>query len=191
MEYATFSETAPARKPTSYIAPTMRMIFHFNLTMQGIWMMTTQHFLGANIRRNTTPKTYVVQRILSAQVDNSDKLRCHNLFQMFLIIKDCHVCTIIDGGSCNNLVSEDFVTKIGLSTHPHTHPYYIRWLNNSGKTKVPHTTRVHFFISTYHDYVDCDVVPMQVCSLLLGHPWKFDIDVVHHGISNKYTLVHR
>jgi hypothetical protein len=25
-------------------------------------------------------KTYVVERILSAQVDNSDKLQCHNLF---------------------------------------------------------------------------------------------------------------
>jgi hypothetical protein len=31
---------------------------------------------------------------------------------------------------------------------------------------------------------------MQACSLLLGRPWEFDIDVVHHGRSNKYTLVH-
>jgi hypothetical protein len=31
---------------------------------------------------------------------------------------------------------------------------------------------------------------MQACSLLLGHPWEFDTDVVHHGRSNKYTLVH-
>jgi ribosomal protein L31 len=91
-------------------------------------------------------KTYVVQQVLSAQVDNFDKLQCHNLFQMFLIVKDCHVRTIIDGGSCNNLVSEDFVTKISLSICPHTHPYYIQWLNNSGKTKVTHTARVHFLL---------------------------------------------
>jgi hypothetical protein len=45
-------------------------------------------------------------------------------------------------------------------------------------------------IGTYHDYVDCDVVPMQACSLLLGHPWEFDTDVVHQGRPNKYTLVH-
>ena len=40
------------------------------------------------------------------------------------------------------------------------------------------TFRVHFSISTYVDYVDCDVVPMQACSLLLGR-------------NNQYTLVHK
>jgi hypothetical protein len=115
-------------------------------------------------------KTYVVQRVLRAQVDSSEKLQRHNLFQIFFIVKDCRVCNIIDGGSCNNLVSADFVAKIGLMTRLHTHPYYIQWLNNSGKAKVTHTTRVHFSIGTYHEYVDCNVVPKQACSLLLGHP---------------------
>jgi hypothetical protein len=71
-------------------------------------------------------KTYVVQQILSAQVDTSEKLQRHNLFQIFFIVKDCRVRTIIDGGSCNNLVSADFMAKIGLTTHLHTHPYYIQ-----------------------------------------------------------------
>jgi hypothetical protein len=31
---------------------------------------------------------------------------------------------------------------------------------------------------------------MQACSLLLGYPWEFDTDAVHHGRSNKYTLMH-
>jgi hypothetical protein len=31
---------------------------------------------------------------------------------------------------------------------------------------------------------------MQACSLLLGHSWEFDTDAIHHGRSNKYTLVH-
>jgi hypothetical protein len=132
----------------------------------------------------------VVQWVLSAQVDTSEKLQCHNLFQIFFVVKDCHVRTIIDRGSCNNLVSADFVVKIGLMTRLHTHPYYIQWLNNSGKAKVTHTACIHFSIDTYHDYADCDVVPMQACSLLLGHPWEFDTDAIHHGRSNKYTLVH-
>jgi hypothetical protein len=71
-------------------------------------------------------KTYVVQQVLSAQVDTSEKLQRHNLFQIFFVIKDCRVRTIIDGGSCNNLVSADFVAKIGLTTRLHTHPYYIQ-----------------------------------------------------------------
>jgi hypothetical protein len=31
---------------------------------------------------------------------------------------------------------------------------------------------------------------MKACSLLLCHLLEFDTDVVHHGRSNKYTLVH-
>jgi hypothetical protein len=73
------------------------------------------------------------------------------------------------------------VTKIGLTTHAYTPLYYILWLNNSGKSKVTHTACVHFSIGTYHDYANCNVVPMQACSLLLGLPWEVDTDVVHHG----------
>jgi hypothetical protein len=128
---------------------------------------------GSEHREEYNTKTYVVQRVLSAQVDTSEKLQCHNLFQIFFAVKDCRVRTIIDGGSCNNMVCADFVAKNGLTTRLHTHPYYIQWLTNSGKAKVTHTAHVHFSIGTYHDYADCDVVPMQACSLLLGHPWEF------------------
>jgi hypothetical protein len=145
---------------------------------------------GSEHTEEYNTKTYVVQQVLSAQVDTSKKLQCHNLFQIFFIVKDCRVRTIIDGGSCNNLVSADFVVKIGLMTCLHTHPYYIQWLNNSGKAKVTHTAHIHFSIGTCHDYADCDVVPMQACSLLLGRPWEFDTDAIHYGRSNKYTLVH-
>jgi hypothetical protein len=145
---------------------------------------------GSEHTEEYSTKTYVVQQVLSAQVDTSKKLQCHNLFQIFFIVKNCRVRTIIDGGSCNNLVSADFMAKIGLMTLLHTHPYYIQWLNNSGKVKVTHTTHVHFSIGTYHDYVDCNVVPMQACSLLLGRPWEFDTDAIHYGTSNKYTLMH-
>jgi hypothetical protein len=88
-------------------------------------------------------------------------------------------------------VSVDFVTKIGLTTRAHTHPFYIQWHNNNGKAKVTHIACIHVSIGTYHDYADCDVVPMQACSLLLGHPWEFYTDVAHHGRTNKYTLVHK
>ncbi|XP_039855261.1 uncharacterized protein LOC120713344 [Panicum virgatum] len=38
---------------------------------------------------------------------------------------------------------------------------------------------------------DCDVVPMEACSLLLGRPWEFDNDALHHGRSNTYTFMHK
>src|SRR3954468_14619864 len=106
------------------------------------------------------------------------------------VVKERSVRIIIDGGSCNNLAIMELVDKLSLPTRPHPHPYYIQWFNNSGKIKVTRSVRVHFSIDAYADYVDCDVVPMQACSLLLGRPWQFDRNVVHHGRTNQFTLVH-
>ncbi|WVZ84486.1 hypothetical protein U9M48_031516 [Paspalum notatum var. saurae] len=59
--------------------------------------------------------TYVVQRVLSAQVEHEDKLQRHNLFQIYFIINKCRVRTIIDGGSCNNLGGAMLATKSDLA----------------------------------------------------------------------------
>jgi hypothetical protein len=32
---------------------------------------------------------------------------------------------------------------------------------------------------------------MQACSILLGHPWKFDNNALHHGRTNTYTIIHK
>ena len=133
----------------------------------------------------------IVQRVLNTQIQQPEKLQRHNLFQIFFIIKNRRARVIIDGGSCNNLVSSDLVKKLCLTTRPHPHPYHIQWLNDSGKAKVTQTCRVPFSIGAYADSVDCDVVPMQACSLLLGRPWEHDNDATHHGRSNKYTFVHK
>jgi len=118
-------------------------------------------------------------------------LQRHNLFQTFFVIKNCRARVTIDGGSCNNLVSSDLVKKLGLTTRPHLHPYHIQWLNDSGKAKVTQTCRVSFSFCAYADFIDCDVVPMQTCSLLLGRPWEYDNDATHHGRSNRYTFMHK
>ena len=133
----------------------------------------------------------IVQRVLSTQIQQPEVMQRHNLFQIFFVIKNRRARVIIDGGSCNNLVSSDVVKKLDLTTRPHPHPYYIQWLNDSGKAKVTQTCRVPFSIGSYVDSIDCDVVPMQACSLLLGRPWEFDNDAVHHGKSNKYTFMHK
>jgi hypothetical protein len=88
-----------------------------------------------------------VQRYLSSTVGDDNNNRQHrNLFNIFLIVKDCRVHTIIDGGSCNNLVNVEVVKKLGLTTREQLHPYHIQWFNNNGKFKVTQTTRVHFYI---------------------------------------------
>jgi hypothetical protein len=133
----------------------------------------------------------LVQQVLSTQVEQVDKLQRHNLFQMFLIVNNCRVRAIIDGGSNNNLVSSELAKTLGLTTRALPHPYHVQWFNNSGKAKVTQSARVHFSIGSYHDYADFDVVPVQACSLLLGRPWQYDNDVVHHGRQNRYTFMHK
>ena len=48
--------------------------------------------------------------------------------------------------------------------------------------------KVPFSIGKYTDEVYCDVVDMDVCQLLFGRPWQFDVDAQHSGRSNTYRL---
>ena len=131
----------------------------------------------------------IVQRVLSVQMEQAEQSQCHNLFQTKFVINNQSCRVIIDGGSCNNLASMDMVEKLGLTTKQHPRPYYIQWFNNCGKLKVTRIVRIQFSLGSYHDYVDCDVVPMQASSLLLGRPWQHDRDTLHHGRTSQYTLM--
>ena len=135
-------------------------------------------------------ESLIVQRVLSAQMEKAEQNQRHTLFQTKCVIKERSCRMIIDGGSCNNLASSDMVQKLALTTKPHPHPYYIQWLNNSGKAKVTRLVRIDFAIGSYKDIVECDVVPMQACNILLGRPWQFDRDSMHHGRSNQYSFLY-
>ena len=135
-------------------------------------------------------KSLITQRVLSVQLSKSEQDQRHNLFQTRGVVKERAIRIIIDGGSCNNLASIDMVEKLALPTRQRPHSYYIQWFESSRKIKVTRTVRVHFTIGTYSDFVDCDVVPMQACSLLLGRPWQFDRESVHNGKTNHYSLMH-
>jgi hypothetical protein len=47
---------------------------------------------------------------------------------------------------------------------------------------------VEFKIGGYNDKILCDFIPMDVCHLLLGRPWKYDRNVIHDGRMKTYTL---
>ena len=114
----------------------------------------------------------LVQRVLTSKAEHEDeeKIQRKNFFHMFLQVKDCRVLTIIDSGSCSNLVSSDLIKKFGLPTCSIPQPYYLEWFNTSGKAKVTKSSRMHFSVGSYHGYADFDIVPMQSSSLLLGRP---------------------
>ena len=95
---------------------------------------------------------------------------------------------IIDRGSFQNLASDELCSKLQLVKNKHPRPYKVQWLSDSGTIQVEHTVQVCFKIGAYEGTLECDVVPMSVCHLLLGIPWQFDYGVIHNGRTNHYSF---
>ena len=95
----------------------------------------------------------------------------------------------IDGGSCYNLASEEFVEKLNIKTEDHSNPYQRAWVNDtsilvSSRCLVTFNFSNNFELSTW-----CDVLSMKVAHIMLGRPWLFYERVQHNGYENTYTLV--
>jgi hypothetical protein len=94
---------------------------------------------------------------------------------------------IIDGGSCENVVAVTMVEKLKLKTEDHPEPYKLQWLRKGNEVKVNKRCLVEFSIGkNYKDVVVCDIVPMDVCHLLLGRPWQYDRKIKYDGFKNTY-----
>eukprot|EP00253_Pinus_taeda_P027901 PITA_27901 len=96
---------------------------------------------------------------------------------------------IIDSGSTDNLVAVEMVEKLGLKKLKHPTPYKVSWLQKGHQLLVDEQCEVEFQIGKYKDKILCDVMPMDVCHLLLGRPWQFDRSAVHDGKTNRYKFV--
>ena len=47
---------------------------------------------------------------------------------------------------------------------------------------------LNFFGKKYMDEAWCDVIPMTVCHMLLGHLWLYDQKVLYDGYANTYSF---
>ena len=47
---------------------------------------------------------------------------------------------------------------------------------------------MEFRNGTYKYVVLCDIIPMDLCHILLGRSWKYDRNFVHEGRKNTYSL---
>ena len=123
----------------------------------------------------------VVSTVLTLQHQQDEDQRCH-IFHTKAGINGRSVKVIIDGGSCHNLASEELCSKLQLVKMKHPHPYKVQWLSDTGTIQVEQRVQVSFKIGAYEDTLECDVLPMTVCHLLLGRPWQFDRGVIHNGV---------
>ncbi|GJV37346.1 putative receptor protein kinase ZmPK1 [Tanacetum coccineum] len=95
---------------------------------------------------------------------------------------------IIDGGSSENIISRDIVTRLKLTPKKHPKPYKIGWIKAVGKVRVTEQCEVLIAMGKYKDTVLFDIVDMDACHVLLGRPWQSDLNVVHKGKENTYTF---
>jgi hypothetical protein len=95
---------------------------------------------------------------------------------------------IVDSGSTYNIVSTKTVEKVELEIVSHPSPYKVSWLQKGHHVTVTKKCLVEFKIGGYRDEILCDVIPMDVCHILLGRSWKYDKNVIHDRRRNTYTL---
>jgi hypothetical protein len=112
----------------------------------------------------------------------------NNLFRAACKIKDRVCKVIVDSGITDNLISTEMVENLELETIIHPSPYSVSWLQKGHQVNVTKQCLVEVKIGGYKDEIFYDVIPMDVCHLLLGRPWKYDRNVVHDGRKNTYTL---
>jgi hypothetical protein len=67
-------------------------------------------------------------------------------------------------------------------------PYKVSWFQKGHQVMVTKQCLVKFKIGGYRYEIMCDVIPMDVCHILLGRPWQFDMNVIHDGRKNTYTI---
>eukprot|EP00253_Pinus_taeda_P020065 PITA_20065 len=136
-----------------------------------------------------TGEALVLHKVLLKPVDESiEQTQRKALFRK--VCKSQGKCCkmIIDSESTDNLVSTEMVEKLGLKRLKHPNPYRVSWLQKGHQLLVDEQSEVEFQIGRYKDKIICDIMPMDVCHILLGRPWQYDRKVPHDGVLNCYKF---
>jgi hypothetical protein len=111
------------------------------------------------------------------------------LFHIRVVSKNTKIDTLFDTGSQANLISEDTVKKLKLETIPHPKPYPLDWTCDNAKLQVTRRCKLRFAITTnFIDEVELDVIPLDICGIVLGSPYLYDRKAIFHRHENKYHL---
>ncbi|GJR38584.1 hypothetical protein Tco_1214268 [Tanacetum coccineum] len=80
---------------------------------------------------------------LTPQAIGDDWLK-HNIFQSTCTILGKVCIFVVDPGSCDNLIAEEVVQKLGLKTEILPKPYKLQWLKEGGEVTVSKRALVTF-----------------------------------------------
>lgn len=89
--------------------------------------------------------------------------------------KVCNV--ILDGGSSENIVSKEVVEKLKRPIKKHPHPYKVAWFCRGNEVSA--RCLIKFTVGNNVE---------DACHILLGRPWLYDKDMIHHTRVNTYAF---
>jgi len=113
----------------------------------------------------------LIRTLLKIEKDIEELVQRKNLFRTACKLKGKCCKVIIDSGRIDNLVSTKMVDKLGLAKIVHPTPYKVSWLQKGHQIIVTGQCKVEIQIGMYKDVILCNVMPMDVCHVLLGRLW--------------------
>lgn len=76
-----------------------------------------------------------------------------------------------------------------METKPHKRPYPLGWVCNDTRLWIKRKCKLKFAItSKYIDEVEFDVVPLDICGIVLGSPYLYDRKTILYREHNRYHL---
>jgi hypothetical protein len=76
-----------------------------------------------------------------------------------------------------------------LETTPHPKPYPLGWICVNAKLHVTRRCKLRFAITAnFIDEVELVVIPLDICGIVLGSPYLYDMRAIFHRHENKYHL---
>ena len=126
--------------------------------------------------------------LLKPKKESEEPTQRKDLFRTMCKIKGKCCKMVIESGSTRNLVSTEMVEKLNLNKIKHPIPYKVSWLHRGHQILASEQCEVDLQIGTYKDKIICDIMPMDVCHVILGRPWQYDRKVVHEGRRNSYSF---
>ena len=88
---------------------------------------------------------------------------------------------LFDSGSQVNLISKRIVKILNLETIPHRKPYPLGWVCDNAQLQVTRKCKLKFTITAnFIDEVELDVVTLDICGIVVGSPYLYDIKSIFH-----------
>jgi hypothetical protein len=111
------------------------------------------------------------------------------LFHIQVLSKHTKIDTLFDLSYELKLISEALVKKMGLVMKPHPKPYPLGWVCDQEKLNVTKQCRIKFSIALrLIDELYLDVVPLDICGIVLGSPYLYDRKEIFFRHEKKYHL---